>query len=59
MENINRNGAVTGIQSGLCLDANGAPTANGTRTRTPLLGRSTLAATWENVSEHVAGASGY
>ena len=29
--NINSNGTITGIQSGLCLDANGAGTANGTK----------------------------
>ena len=29
--NVNANGTVTGVQSGLCLDANGAATANGTK----------------------------
>ena len=29
--NVNTNGTITGVQSGLCLDANGAGTANGTR----------------------------
>jgi hypothetical protein len=28
---INSNGTITGVQSGLCLDANGAGTANGTK----------------------------
>ena len=29
--NLNSNGTITGVQSGLCLDANGAATANGTK----------------------------
>ena len=29
--NVNANGTITGVQSGLCLDANGAGTANGTK----------------------------
>jgi hypothetical protein len=29
--NLNTNGTITGVQSGLCLDANGAATANGTK----------------------------
>ncbi|WP_405878713.1 ricin-type beta-trefoil lectin domain protein [Streptomyces sp. NBC_01384] len=29
--NINANGTITGVQSGLCLDAGGANTANGTK----------------------------
>ena len=29
--NVNTNGTITGVQSGLCLDANGAGTANGTQ----------------------------
>ena len=29
--NVNTNGTITGVQSGLCLDANGAGTSNGTR----------------------------
>jgi hypothetical protein len=29
--NVNSNGTITGVQSGLCVDANGAATANGTK----------------------------
>src|SRR5205085_8778751 len=29
--NLNSNGTITGVQSGLCVDANGAATANGTK----------------------------
>ncbi|GAA1226834.1 MULTISPECIES: ricin-type beta-trefoil lectin domain protein [Streptomyces] len=29
--NINTDGTITGVQSGLCLDADGASTANGTK----------------------------
>ena len=29
--NVNSNGTITGVQSGRCLDANGAATANGTK----------------------------
>jgi len=29
--NVNAAGTITGAQSGLCLDANGAATANGTK----------------------------
>ena len=28
---VNSNGTITGVQSGLCLDASGAGTANGTK----------------------------
>ena len=37
--NLNANGTVTGVQSGLCLDANGAGTANGTKTHPLVLQR--------------------
>ena len=29
--NLNANGTISGVQAGLCLDANGALTANGTK----------------------------